>query len=368
MDFDFSPEQKQMQEEARRFLSGRCGTRAARAALEGEPFDRGLWAQMSELGWTAIGIADEYGGIGLGALELCLVAEELGRVVAPVPFSSSIYLAADAIQRYGSAAQKERWLPALASGRSVATLAVDEPGRALPSQPFAVGVAAGRLSGCKSPVVDGAIADLAVVAAGEGGVASLFLVDLSEPSVRRAALRTVDPSRNTAALEFHEAPAERLEAAVGQDAVRSVICRAAIPFAFEQLGGADACLEAAVAFVRERSTFGRAVASYQAVKHRLADMYVKNQVARSNSYFGAWALSASGRDVPMAACIARLSAMEAFHFASREGLHLHGGMGFTWEADCHLFYRRAKFLALQLGPDRVWKERLMALHASPKAA
>jgi alkylation response protein AidB-like acyl-CoA dehydrogenase len=219
-------------------------------------------------------------------------------------------------------------------------------------------VESGKLSGVKIPVTDGDIADVAVVLANEGGRAGLFLVELA--GVKRETLKTLDPTRGVARLTFDGAPAERLGAAgEGFALTEAVFDRAAVLLAFEQVGGADRCLEMAKEYAMGRYAFGRVIAGYQAIKHKLADMYVKNEVARSNAYYGAWALNTNAPELPIAASAARIAASEAFWFASKENIQTHGGMGFTWDVDAHLFYRRSRQLALVAGAPKVWKERLV---------
>ena len=366
MDFDFSAEQRQIQDEARRFLSAQCGTRAARKAIESDsPHDAALWRAIAELGWTGITIPETYGGLGLGYLEACLIAEELGRTVAPVPLSSSIFLAAEALLRHGSETQCATWLPQLASGASIGTVALTEAASDLLPSPPACSVEHGRLSGAKSPVADAAVADVAIVLATEDGHPGLFLAPLRQEGVRCTPLRSIDPSRPLANLSFDQVAVERIGDADGLSAAQALLDRAAVLLAFEQIGIADASLDLARGFVLERQVFGRTLGSYQAVKHKLAELYVSNQIARSNAYYGAWALSTDDAALPLAASLSRVAAIQAARAASREGLHLHGGMGFTWEADCHLYYRRAQHLALILGGERHWKRRMLQ-HARPQ--
>ena len=195
----------------------------------------------------------------------------------------------------------------------------------------------------------------------EGGKAGLYLVDLNGPGVTREQLSTLDPTRDAARLTFKDAPAERLgPAGEGFALIEQILDRAAVLIGFEQLGGADKCLEMAKAYALERYAFGRAIASYQAIKHKLADIYVKNELARSNGYYGAWALNTGAAELPLAASAARLSASEAFWFAAKENIQTHGGIGFTWEMDCHLYYKRSRQLGLVAGAPRVWKERLVS--------
>ena len=219
----------------------------------------------------------------------------------------------------------------------------------------------GKLTGVKIPVTDGAIAHVGLVLARENGKPGLFLVDLTDASVTRETLKTLDPTRDAARLTFANTPVRRLgEAGEGVALVEQVLDRAAILLAFEQCGGADRCLEFAKDYAMERYAFGRVIASYQAIKHKLADMYVKNELARSNAYYGAWALNTNAPEMPIAASAARIAASEAFWYASKENIQTHGGIGFTWEMDCHLFYRRSRQLSLVAGAPRVWKERLVS--------
>ena len=207
------------------------------------------------------------------------------------------------------------------------------------------------------------MANVAIVAArvDDGGDLSLFLVDLSVSGVARATLPTVDPTRSHARLVFDGAPAEPLGAAGAGDALlERLLDRAAVLVAFEQVGGAQAALDMAREYAMGRFAFGRPIASFQAIKHKLVDMYVATELARSNAYYAAWALSTGAAELPVAAAAARVSATEAFWLSAKENIQTHGGMGFTWEFDCHLYYRRAKLLALQLGSARRWKHALIS--------
>jgi alkylation response protein AidB-like acyl-CoA dehydrogenase len=186
------------------------------------------------------------------------------------------------------------------------------------------------------------------------------VAELGAPGVRRSRLKTIDPGRSQAKIVFDAVPVERLEAAHGFGTIGALLDRAAILIAFEQVGGAQACLDMAKAYAMERYAFGRPIASFQAIKHKLADVYVAIELARSNAYYGAWAISTGAADLPVAAAAARVSATEAFHLASKENIQTHGGIGFTWEADCHFYYRRSKLLAAALGSAPYWKDRLIA--------
>ncbi|NJO12433.1 MAG: acyl-CoA/acyl-ACP dehydrogenase [Gammaproteobacteria bacterium] len=365
MNFDFSEEQKLLKDQARRLLAARCTPATVRAALERNSYDEPLWRAVAELGWLALAIPEALGGAGLGRIELCALAEELGRACAPLPFASTVYAAAEALQLAGSKEQQERWLPAFAAGERIGALAIAEgPGPTLDAAALdnlQTRVIAGKLSGVKMPVTDGDSAHVAIVLARDGEGCSLFLVDLTQPGVERRTLSSVDPSRGIAQLRFSSADAERLGApGEGLMLVRRVLDGMAVLIAFEQLGGAARCLEMAREYALQRYAFGRTIASYQAIKHKLAQMYINNELARSNAYYGAWALDSAPQELPLAAAAARVAASTAYWFAAKENIQTHGGMGYTWEADCHLYYRRARQLQLVVGAPRVWKEQLTA--------
>jgi alkylation response protein AidB-like acyl-CoA dehydrogenase len=366
MNFDFSDEQKQLREQARRFLAEKCPPKAVRHVLEGAaPYDKALWKGLAEMGFLGVAIPEEFGGAGAGHLELCVIAEEIGRVLAPVPFSSTMYLAAEAIMLAGTPEQKQKWLPAIASGDAIGTLALFE-GQGNPSHKMIrTSTAQGVLTGTKKPVPDGAIADFAIVAArsvtsGRETDIALYIVELGSDGVTRKSLQNLDPAHNQAEIVFDKCKAELLgPAGEGWSILMHVLDRAAVLMAFEQLGGSDRALEMGRDYALDRVAFGRPIGSFQAVKHLLADMYVSATLARSNCYYGAWALSTNAAELPQAAATARVSATQAFQHCSKNNIQVHGGMGFTWEFDCHLYYRRSNALALSLGSLSYWEDRLI---------
>lgn len=362
MDFEFSEEQNLLREQAQRFLRDKCPLDVVRAVLDDASLshDAKLWQGMVELGWTGVSIPEQYGGVGLGYLELCVIAEELGRSLAPTPFATSVYLATEAILRFGSEAQKESYLPRLAAGEIIGTYAMAEGRGAPTAEKLKTLFHDGTLSGEKSPVPDGDIADIAIVLArGESGPV-MCIVDLNAGGVKRAVLETMDPTRSQAAIAFDGASAELLGApGSGWEQSQKLLSRAAVLFAFEQCGGTQAALEMAKDYAMDRYAFGRPIASFQAIKHKLADMYIAATLARSNSYYGAWALSTDAPELPLAAATARVSATAAFNECASENIQTHGGMGFTWEFNCHLYYRRAKSLAVNLGGVHRWQDTLV---------
>jgi acyl-CoA dehydrogenase len=363
VNFEFSDEQVALREQARKFLADRSSPARVRRILEGAaPYDAELWRGMAELAWPGTAIPDAYGGAGYGYLELCVVAEELGRSLAPTPFSSSVYLATEAILAWGTDEQKRRWLPRLAAGEAIGCFALAEGPQAPTPASVRTTAGDGRISGVKVPVPDGDVADFAVVAARTGDQAlSLFVVDLAAHGVTRSPVRTIDPTRSHARIAFDRAAAEPLGTPeAGAALIERLFDGAAVLVAFEQVGGAQAALDMAREYALGRFAFGRPIGSFQAIKHKLADVYVAVELARSNAYYGAWALSTGAPELPVAAAAARISATEAFFHAAKENIQTHGGMGFTWEFDCHLYYRRAKLLGLALGSVRRWKDLLIS--------
>jgi alkylation response protein AidB-like acyl-CoA dehydrogenase len=366
MNFDFSDEQKQLRDEARKFLTEKCSPKAVRAVLDGNAdYDRDLWKGLAGMGFLGVAIPEEFGGAGAGHLELCVLAEEMGRALAPVPFSSTVYLAAEALMIAGSDAQKQKWLPKIAAGEAIGTLALFEgPGNPSP-QAIKLAAANNTLNGVKKPVADGAIADFAIVAARNGSSGresdiGLYLVDLKSAGVEAKVLTSLDPTRQQAEITFKNCKAEPLGAAnEGWSILTRVLDRAAVLVAFEQVGGSDRALEMGRDYALDRIAFGRPIGSFQAVKHMLADMYVAATLARSNCYYGAWALSTDAGELGEAAAAARVSATQAFQHCAKNNIQVHGGMGFTWEFDCHMYYRRANALALGLGSLSYWEDQLI---------
>ena len=360
MNFDFSEDQKLLQKTARDYLAEHCGLDVCRSVLESNgTHSDALWKGVAEMGWLGAAVPEEYGGAGFSRLELALIAQELGRALAPIPFGPSAYLVSEALLEFGSDEQKKRYLPRLASGELIGTFAHSERAGRSALADVATVFARGALSGVKFPVPDGAIAGLAlVVAKGDAGPL-LALVELDGQGVEVTPVGSIDPSRPASRIAFDGARAEALANGAGEKAIAHLLDRAAVLTAFEQIGGAERALEVTLEFTLHRYAFGRPVASFQAIKHRLADIYAAIQLATSNAYYGAWALSTAAPELAVAACGARIASSEAFDMAGKDIIQMHGGVGFTWEYDCHLFYRRAKLLSLALGTPGEWRDRLI---------
>jgi alkylation response protein AidB-like acyl-CoA dehydrogenase len=363
LNFDFSEDQKLLQKTARDFLMEHSPLDRCRRVLETpeEPLDAGLWSGTAEMGWQGAVIPEQYGGAGFGYLELVLIAEEIGRALAPIPFGASVYLVTEAVLQAASESQRERWLPQLAAGERIGAFALAERlGRVTPDS-IATKLEGDRLTGTKLAVPDAAGANCAVVLARDSQGLSLAWVDLDADGVFREPVKSIDPSRACVTLHLQGAPAERIGASgEGWALTERLLHRAAVLQAFEQVGGAQRVLEITREFTLGRYAFGRPIASFQALKHRMADVYAAIELARSNAFFGAWALQEDAPELGEAACSARISATDAYELATQEMIQMHGGVGYTWEYDCHLFYRRAKLLAASLGSPTEWKDRLVS--------
>ncbi|MBV9510849.1 MAG: acyl-CoA dehydrogenase, partial [Caulobacteraceae bacterium] len=362
MGFTLNDEQRLLREQVRGLLAERSTPDVLRKTITaGLDWDEGLWRALAELGVLGAGIPEEFGGVGLGPLEVGVVAEEIGRAVAPAPFFSSICLAAEALMIAGTPAQKEKWLPKLASGEVVGTFAWTEDAAAPEIDFIEASLEGGRLNGRKTPVADAAIAQICVVAAKIGGKPGLALVELDQAGVTRTPLKGIDELRRFALVEFSGAAAEAMDAIDGVEALNKVLDRAAVFEAFEQVGGAQGAMEMVRDYVQQRFIFGRPLGSYQAVKHRLADDFAKIELATCNALYAANSLASDKSDARAAAATARVGATTAYEVIARDNLQFHGGIGFTWEANCQFHYRRARMLALNIGSVEFWSDRLVEI-------
>ncbi len=359
MAFLYTDEQLAIGEEARRQLAARYDGGVLRGLLDASGrYDEGLWRLCAENGWTGVTIAEDQGGLGLGLIELALVAEALGRVAAGAPFLSTSFACGDAIARHGDDAARARWLPALAAGEAIGVLATTEGVEIAPQRPQAR-VSGGRLSGRKTAVTGGAAAHVAVVYAVDadaGGEAVLFVVDLA--GVERVVVDSFDNSRCAADLVFDGAEARRLEGG-DRAALMALLSRLAVIVAAEQTGGADACIETARDYANTRVAFGQPIGKFQSVKHGITEMWVLAQLARAATTDAAHRFDSGDPGAELAAATARLNAGEAYEQAAWLAVQVHGGIGVTWDADLHLHYRRARATALELGRPSIWEDRIV---------
>jgi alkylation response protein AidB-like acyl-CoA dehydrogenase len=368
MNLAFSPEQVEWKREVRRFLASHCGTAQARSATPGHMDQDSVgWQRARELGLASMLVPSEHGGEGLGWAEVVATIEETGRALARLPFFSTVCLATNALLAGASEAQRAAYLPAIATGDLLATVAFAEGPRA---EPFAIATMAREseggfeLSGAKRYVVDGDISDLLLVTArrpgssGSDGV-GMFLVDARLPGVERKALPTMDLTRRLAVVELRGVRVEASAKMGDARTLRTTLDRAAVALAAESLGGADRCLEMATDYAKSRVQFGRPIGSFQAIKHKLADMFVAVETARSAAYYAA-CVAQSGDDAELAtaAPLAKSYCTEAFFHCAAQSIQIHGGIGFTWEHDAHLFLKRAQGSLALLGSPAGDRERL----------
>ena len=366
MNFDLSEDQKMLAEQARKLLEEVSSPDRLRQLIDtNTPYDQALWQNLAELGFLGAAIPEEFGGVGMSAMELAVIAEEIGRFNAAIPFNSSIVQAAKAIEIAGSQAQKEAWLPRIASGEVIATLATSEAPGSFSFERSECHYDNGTLNGSKTAVADGGYAHVTIVSCLHNGNPALALVELEQSAINRNALNSFDELRPFAELQFNNANAELLEASDATETLHKVFQYAAAIIAFEQIGGSEACLYMARDYALDRNIFGRTLASYQAIKHKLAGIYVKLEIARSNAMYATWALVSESEDCESAIAVSRLSALDAFQTAAQENLQTHGGIGYTFEANCHFYYRRERLLATLIGGKGHWSNALIkATHAA----
>lgn len=363
MNFDLSEEQLMLKEQAQRLFAEKASPEHLRAHLtSGQPWAPGLWSDLVEMGVLGAAVPEAFGGLGMEPLDLAMVFEEAGRACIPAPLFSSIALAAEAITLSGNDALKAEWLPQLTSGEVVGCFAHSERAGRVRTASINATYDNGLLNGAKFPVADAGIAKVCVVVARSSAETVVLLVDLDQAGITRTFRTGVDELRPHYILSFTDAEAAVLAQGAEAEALLSALYdRAAVYAAFEAVGGAEACLFMARDYAIERKVFSRSIGGFQAIKHRLADMLCLVELARSNAWFAAWALVHAPQEAPLAAAAARLSAIEAYEFAARENLQIHGGIGYTWEANCHFYYRRARLLAAHLGTASEWSDRLVEL-------
>jgi len=363
--FAISDEQQQFRDMVRRFVEQHSPETAVRAQMESERgFDRAVWSAMAEqLGLQGLIVPEAFGGQGFGAVELGVVLEEMGRALLCAPYFSTAVLAANALLLAGDADANAALLPGIASGATIATLALAEPnGRWDASGVEAVARrdgAAWKIDGTKTYVLDGHVADVVLVAARTSAGVSLFRVAGDGAGLRRTPLATLDPTRKQARLDLDGVAATLVgRDGAGWDVIAATLDRAAVALAAEQVGGAQRCLDMAVAYAKDRVQFGRPIGSFQAIKHKCADMLLEVESARSAAEYAAWCVAEGRDELPAVAALAKAYCADAYLFVAAQNIQIHGGIGFTWEHPAHLYYRRAKSSDLLFGDARHQRERL----------
>jgi len=365
MNFAFTEEQEELRKTVRAFLEAKSPETAVREQMETDSgFDTAVWSQMGEqLGLQGLAIPEEFGGSGYSFVELGIVLEEQGRALLCAPFFSTVVLAANTLLHSGDAAAKAAHLPGIASGETIATVAFTEPSGKWDEAGITMeATAAGdgfTLTGTKMFVLDGHTANLIIVAARTGKGVSLFTVASDAAGLTRTALSTMDQTRKQAKLEFASTPATLLGTeGEGWTVLSNVLDLAAVGLAAEQVGGAQKVLEMAVEYAKVRVQFGRPIGSFQAIKHKCADMLLEVESAKSAAYYGMWCAAEQNDELASVASLAKAYCSEAYFHATAENIQIHGGIGFTWEHPAHLYFKRAKSSELLFGDPTYHRELL----------
>ncbi|MYW03756.1 acyl-CoA dehydrogenase family protein [Streptomyces sp. SID3343] len=374
MDVEFSDEQQEIRRALRDVFDKHSASPAVRAVMATETgYDADVWRRVcAQTGLPGLAVPEEYGGVGFGFTELVVALEEMGRSLFPSPFFASSVLTAYALVHAGDEGARAEYLPGIAQGTMLGALALAEPGnrdvRAVGMGARDVGGGRWRLDGVKTHVIDGLIADLVVVVARVDEDLALFAVPGDAAGLTRAALPTLDQTRKQALLTFADTPARLLGTTGAGAALERVLALAEIAVAAEAVGGAARCLEMTVEYTKGRVQFGRPIGSFQAIKHRCADLYVEVETARSALYYAAWAATeaeeaglATPGELAVMAPLAMTTATAAYRHVAEEMIQLHGGVGFTWEYDCHLYLKRATTSALLFGDRGAARERIAEL-------
>ena len=365
MNFAFSEEQDQLREFVRSFLEDKSSEEAVREQMATEQgYDEAVWGQMAEqLGLQSLIIPEEYGGQGFGYVELIVVMEEMGRSLLPAPFFSTVVLAANTLIHSGDDDAKAAILPGIASGETIATLAfTEENGKWDESGITMTATASGdgyTLDGSKMYVLDGHVANEIIVAARTDAGVSLFHVSGDADGLTRTPLATMDQTRKQARLDFAGTPAKLIgEDGGGWAVLEQVLDLAAVALAAEQVGGAQMVLDMSVEYAKVRVQFGRPIGSFQAIKHKCADMLLEVESAKSAAYYAGWCASELNDELPSVASLAKAYCSEAYFHAAAENIQIHGGIGFTWEHPAHLYFKRAKSSELLFGDPTYHRELL----------
>ena len=365
MNFAFTEEQDQLRDFVRSFLETKSSEEEVRRLMDTDDgYDPDVWSQMAEqMGLQALIVPEEFGGQGFGYVELIIVLEEMGRSLLCAPFFSSVVLAANTLIHSGDDAAKAAHLPGIASGETIATLALAEESGKWNADGIQMTASGGgdgwALSGTKMYVLDGHTAGLILVAARTDAGVSLFAVDGGAEGLTREALATMDQTRKQAKLTFDNTPAALIGTdGGGWDVLETVLDLAAVGLAAEQVGGAQMCLDMAVEYAKVRVQFGRPIGSFQAIKHKCADMLLEVESAKSAAYYAGWAASEMNDELPSVASLAKAYCSEAYFHAAAENIQIHGGIGFTWEHPAHLYFKRAKSSELLFGDPTYHRELL----------
>jgi alkylation response protein AidB-like acyl-CoA dehydrogenase len=364
MRFGLSQEQEELRTSTRRLMVEAADPSDTLRHSGSTPgYDQKLWRTMSDLGLPGLHVPEAYGGQGFGLVELMVVLEEMGRVLLKAPFFATACLAANAILCVASDTQKHKYLPGLASGATLGTVAGPQTSASGADKVIAKpagGDGLYQLTGSRRFVVDGLLAELIIVAAtipGDGGISGLFAIDARDSGVRRTAVSALDLTRNYAHVELENAVGARLgDPGYGDAPPVAAQQRAIVCLCAEMLGGAEACLDMSVQYAKVRTQFGRTIGSFQAIKHKCADVLVDIESARAVAYYAGWMAENNTAELALAASMSKSVTSEAFYRAASENIQIHGGIGFTWEHPAHLYFRRAQACSTLFGDPAFHRE------------
>jgi alkylation response protein AidB-like acyl-CoA dehydrogenase len=364
MDFGLTDEQQQLKESARAFLSGECPTTFVRKTMATEDgYPRELYAHIAQLGWTGLTVPEKFGGAGLGMLDMAMILEEGGYAAMPGPFLFSSVLAANALKLSGSEQLNSKWLTALAEGKAIGTVAVVESAGSIDARDINAiamkGGAGWRLNGSKMFVPYANVADFIVVAAKKDSDIFLFVVDTKSPGVTIRSMKNLDLTRRVSSVELKSAPAERLKG--GTDLFAKLIDVAAVAVAADSLGGIERALEMAVDYSKVREQFGKPIGSFQALKHAAAEIVADLEPARAMLWYAAYAQDIGAADASRTAAMAKARLCDVYSRGTDRAVLMHGGIGFTWEHDMHLWFKRARFNESYFGSPSFHRERVATL-------
>jgi alkylation response protein AidB-like acyl-CoA dehydrogenase len=355
MQFGLSESQEFLKDSARKFFAGECPSAEMRRLMETDTaYDAELWSKLTDQGYTGVIYPEAYGGVGLGKVELMLLMEEAGRALLPGPFFSTVVLAGSVLDAVGTPGHKTNYLAPICRGEARATVAIPEADGSWNPDDLRLSVTNGKLSGAKYFVPDAAVADFIIVAASNG----VFVVDPKAHGVTISPMSGMDLTRKLYVVEFNNAPASPLG---DKTSLPRALDIATAALAAELVGGMQRTLDITVEYAKTRKQFGKPIGMFQAVQHQCADMYLETESARSAVYYAGWALEEKSPDAAAAVSIAKMYASDAARTVGNRGIQIHGGMGFTWENDIHLYYRRAKASETALGDATFHRERIASM-------
>jgi alkylation response protein AidB-like acyl-CoA dehydrogenase len=355
MQFGLSESQEFLKDSARKFFAGECPSAEVRRLMETDTaYDAALWSKLTEQGYTGIIFPEEYGGVGLGKVELMLLMEEAGRALLPGPFFSTVVLAGSVLDAVATPAHKKQYLAPICRGEVRSTVAVVEDSANWDPRAVELSASNGKFTGEKFFVSDAAIADFLIIVAREG----LFVVDSKARGLKISPMHGMDLTRKLYVVEFKDTPAEKIGST---SELAQAFDIATATLAAELVGGMQRTLDVTVEYAKTRKQFGKPIGMFQAVQHQCADMYLETESSRSAVYYAGWALEENSPDASTAVSVAKMYASDVARTVGNRGIQIHGGMGFTWENDLHLYYRRAKASETAFGDATFHRERIASM-------